>query len=156
MKSYVSRNTIALRKRVKKAHAKAKFAGVLYLLGTLALVAFACMPMLKIGGSPLSITNCFAMISGVSLGTISAVLYLLIVLTCVVNFFKCFRKLGWLSKRSERYVNGFNRNAGAMELMGKLFLFIKSLTALLGQSTLLGEIISLIPTTQKFHLIFLL
>ena len=121
MKSYVSRNTIALRKRVKKAHAKAKFAGVLYLLGTLALVAFACMPMLKIGGSPLSITNCFAMISGVSLGTISAVLYLLIVLTCVVNFFKCFRKLGWLSKRSERYVNGFNRNAGAMELMGKFF-----------------------------------
>ena len=58
---------------------------------------------------------------GLSVEMISAVLYLLVVLTCVVNFFKCFRKLGWLSKRSERYVNGFNRNAGAMELMGKYF-----------------------------------
>jgi hypothetical protein len=122
MKSYVSRNTIASRKRVKKAHSKARFAGVLYLLGTLAMVAFACMPMLKIGENPLSVTSCFAMFNGgLSVEMISAVLYLLVVLTCVVNFFKCFRKLGWLSKRSERYVNGFNRNAGAMELMGKYF-----------------------------------
>ena len=127
MKSYESRNAVALRKRVKKVHAKAKFVGVLYLLGALAMAVLACLPMLNIGGEDFGLTTAltaFLALFGPErdlLAGITSILYLIIFLTCIINFFKCFGKLGWLTKRSTRYVNGYNRNMRAMEMMGKYF-----------------------------------
>ena len=84
MKSFESRNTVALRKRVKKVHAKARFVGVLYLLGTLAIALLACLPMLKINEQELSVTtflpSIMALIQGDGelLPAITSILYLII------------------------------------------------------------------------------
>ncbi|MBQ8323455.1 MAG: hypothetical protein IJX91_05760 [Clostridia bacterium] len=127
MKAYETRNAVALRKRVKKVHSKAKLVGFLYLLGTLALAAFACLPMLGIGGTDLWVVNFwqpFLKILSADrdvLALIVAVLYAFVVLTGVINFFKALGKLGWLTKRASRYVNGYNRNMRAMDDMGKIF-----------------------------------
>ena len=127
MKGYESTKTTALRKRVRKVHRKAGFAGTLYLLGALALAVLAFLPTLNIGGEDLWVASFYLPVQdalgGVLdwIGVITAVLYLWILLVAVMNFFKCFSKLGWLTRRSSRYVNGYNRNMRAMEEMGKRF-----------------------------------
>ena len=127
MKAYESTNAVALRKRVRKVHTKAGFAGTLYLLGALALAVLAFLPTLHIGGEDLWVLTFYLPITEAFggaidwIGVITAALYLWILLAVVVNFFRCFSKLGWLTKRSSRYVNGYNRNMRAMEDMGKRF-----------------------------------
>ncbi len=127
MKAYESTKTAALRKRVRKVHRKAGFVGTLYLLGALALAVLAFLPMLQIGGEDLWAATFYAPVQDALGGTLdwigilTAVLYLWILLVVVINFFKCFSKLGWLTRRSSRYVNGYNRNMRAMEEMGKRF-----------------------------------
>ena len=127
MKAYESKNAVAIRKRVKKVHAKAKFVGVLYLLGALAMAALACFPMLNIGGEDLWVLTCWNPFATLFkpernlLAVLVSVLFLIAVLVCVINLFRCFSKLGWLTKRSFKYVNGYNRNMRAMDDMGKLF-----------------------------------
>lgn len=127
MKSYQSANALAIRKRVKKVHSKAGFVGTLYLLGAFAMAVFACLPMLTVDAVGLWVANFYTPLmavfseSVVWLDVIAALFYVLIVLIAVINFFKCFSKLGRLSKRSFRYVNGYNRNMQAMEDMGKRF-----------------------------------
>ena len=46
-----------LRRRVQMTRGKAKFAGMLYLLGALAMAAFACLAMFEIGGEKLWVVN---------------------------------------------------------------------------------------------------
>lgn len=127
MKAYESTRGSALRKRVKKVHAKAGFVGVIYLLGALALLAIACMPMLKIGGEKFWVVNFWKPLKYIFKperdwhAIIVAALYGLALLTALINLFRCLGKLGWLTKRSSRYVNGFNRNMRAMEKMGQVF-----------------------------------
>ena len=127
MKAYESTRGSALRKRVKKVHAKAKFVGVMYLLGALALAALACMPMLKFGGEDFWVLNFWKPFKDLFgdgrswHALIVSGLYGLALLTALINIFRCMGKLGWLTKRSSRYVNGFNRNMRAMEKMGKVF-----------------------------------
>ncbi len=127
MKSYQSANALAIRKKVKKAHSKAGFVGTLYLLGALAMAVFACLPILTVDSAELWVANFFTPFTTIFTDTvvwldvIAALFYALIVLIAVINFFKCFSKLGRLSKRSSRYVNGYNRNMQAMEDMGKRF-----------------------------------
>lgn len=127
MKAYESTNAVALRKRVRKVHSKAGFAGTLYLLGALALAVLAFLPALNIGGEDLWVLTFYLPVQDALGGTIdwidviTAALYLWILLVVVINFFRCFSKLGWLTRRSSRYVNGYNRNMRAMEDMGKRF-----------------------------------
>ncbi len=127
MKAYESANAVALRKRVRKVHSKARFTGVLYLLGALALMALAFLPMITIDGTEFGVQTFWKPFIGLTegafdwAGIIVGVLYAILLLKVVINFFKCFSKLGWLSKRSSRYVNGYNRNARAMSEMGKRF-----------------------------------
>ncbi len=127
MKAYETRNAVALRKRVKKVHSKAKFVGMLYLLGALAMAAFACLPTLNIGGTELWVLNFWQPFKNILsaerdiLAIAVAVLYAFVLLTGVINFFKSLGKLSWLTKRTSRYVNGYNRNMRAMDDMGKIF-----------------------------------
>lgn len=127
MKGYESTNAVALRKRVRKVHSKARLAGTLYLLGALALAVLAFLPALNIGGEELWALTFYLPVQDALGGTldwiglITAALYLWILLVAVINFFKCFSKLGWLTRRSSRYVNGYNRNMRAMDDMGKRF-----------------------------------
>ncbi len=127
MKAYESANAVALRKRVRKVHSKARWAGVLYLLGALALMALAFFPMITIDGTEFGVQTFWQPFIDLASGTfawvgiIVGVLYAILLLKVVINFFRCFSKLGWLSKRSSRYVNGYNRNARAMSEMGKRF-----------------------------------
>ncbi|MBO5239846.1 MAG: hypothetical protein J6B56_00300 [Clostridia bacterium] len=127
MKTYESTNAAALRKRVRKVHSKAGFAGTLYLLGALALAVLAFLPALNIGGEDLWVLTFYAPLQDALggelnwIGLITAALYLWVLLVVVINFFRCFSKLGWLTRRSSRYVNGYNRNMRAMEDMGKRF-----------------------------------
>lgn len=114
--------------RVRKAHEKANFVGILYLLGALAMVGLVCMPSLVINGGKLWIAEFWKPFKDVFnsatrsyYAILISVLYFFIVLTAVVNFFKCFSHVTWLSKRSLKYVNGYNLNAEAMEEIGKCF-----------------------------------
>lgn len=114
--------------RVRKAHSAAKFVGVLYLLGALAMVAFACLPVFAISGENLWITNFWKPFKNVFNSAtrsyydmLICILYVFIPLTALINFFKCFSHVSWLSKKSSKYVNGYNLNMEAMDEIGKCF-----------------------------------
>lgn len=127
MKGYQTRNSLTLRKRVKKAHAKAKFAGFLYLLGTLAMVAFACLPTLNLGGKDLWVLDFWKPFLNILkperdiFAIIVAVLYGFVVLTGVINFLKCLGKTRTLFKGISKKQSAYNRNVYAMEEMGGIF-----------------------------------
>ena len=125
MKAYQTRNAAALRKRVRKAHSKAKFAGVLYLLGSLALLALACMPMLAIGDTQLWVGTFLQAFKGGDnrdlIAIITSVFYILLLITCLFNFLSCLGRLRSLRRKGTRYVNGYNKNMKAMEHMAKRF-----------------------------------
>ena len=44
-------------KRVKRVHSKAKFVGLLYFLGTLALAVLSCLPTITLGDGKLWVVN---------------------------------------------------------------------------------------------------
>ena len=132
MKAYESASAVAARKRVKKVHAKARFVGVLYTLGALALLVFTFLPILAHStpimdtvtlGFDVYVSKAIGFLKGgASLAEfIVGVLYIILLLTTFFNFFRCLFKLGWLSNRSSRYVNGYNKNMRAMEQMGERF-----------------------------------
>ena len=127
MKAYQTRNGAALRKRVRKAHSKAKFAGFLYLLGALACMVLACLPMLKIDGTDLWVVNFWKPFLGIFganrdlLAIATSALYAIILLTCLINLLSSLGKLRWLTRNGTRYVNAYNKNMRAMDDMGKLF-----------------------------------
>ena len=147
MQNYKSKT---MQKRVKKTHSKAKFAGVFYMLGALALAVLAFFPILVIGGKELWVGNFFEPFMTITadtkdwFGIIVASLYSILLLTVVINFFKCLANMSWLTKRSSRYVNGYNRNVRAMDKIGKSF--SSSFAALI---ILLLEIYVLHPTTTE-------
>lgn len=91
------------------------------------MLVFTFLPIVKINGADLTLASSFNGLTGALSGEmdllkiVTSLLFIILFLTCIINFFKCFGKLGWLSKRSTRYVNGYNRNMRAMEKMGKLF-----------------------------------
>ena len=140
MKRMPSKATL-LKKRVRKIQNRAKFVGILYLLGTIGLVAIAaCLPLLT--GTCITdgvtmpvltfyqpIVNLFA--KGAEAFTsltaaqitelIVVVLFGAMLLTMAINVIRSIGKLGWLFKRRASYSNGFNRNMYAMDDMAKRF-----------------------------------
>lgn len=127
MKEYMSKRKNSIDKRVRKIHRKAKAVGLLYLLGTVLLLATTMIfPVLKVGGVALGVTTFYQpltkLLSGGDLAAmIASAMYALLLLVLLVNFIKSLGKLGWLTKRSYRYKNGYNRNMRAMSDMGKAF-----------------------------------
>ena len=136
-----------LKKRVRAVQGKAKFAGLLYLLGTIALAAVAAL-VVFVRGAYISPTEgelmmfksvideaTFLVMGDGTVGGVKAVLqdaellmravvlliYAVMLLVAVINVFRCLGKLGWLFKRRASYSNGFNRNAYAMDDMSKRY-----------------------------------
>ncbi len=142
MKRMPSKATL-LKKRVRKIQNRAKFVGILYLLGTIALVAIAaCMPLLTgtcitaVDGVTMPVmtfyqpivnlfmsgTEAFASLTAAKITELIVVaLFGIMLLTMAINVLRSIGKLGWLFKRRASYSNGFNRNMYAMDDMAKRF-----------------------------------
>ena len=126
MRTYGS-NIHESRRKIKKAHAKAKFAGVLYFLGTLALAVLAFLPALNVkfaGKEGLSILTLFSIFSNFGenkLDILNAVLYLILLVIAIACLFKAFARLGRVLKKNYKNVNKCNRNVAAMERLGDTF-----------------------------------
>ena len=128
---------VQLRKRIKAVQKRAKFVGVLYLLGLLGLVALtAVMPLMEGAATALTVTAFFkpfkTIFSGGMAGLKSlpvadtfaafcALLYGIMLLAMVIDVLRSFGKLNWLFKRRASYSNGFNRNMYAMDDIAKRF-----------------------------------
>ncbi len=127
MKGYETKNASAWRKQVRKTHSNAKLAGVLYLLGSLAMAIFACLPMLSINGTALWAGNFYEPILKIfktKLGVrviATTILYAIVVIGGIVNFLRALKMIGPLTKNTLRYANNYNRNARAMEEIGERF-----------------------------------
>ena len=129
-----ARRLAALRKRITKVQGKAKFVGVLYLLATIAFLAFACLPVFTLDGTqegwlyvltfwkPFEVLqDLTALNAKTALAMMVSGTYILMVLVALINVFRAFSKLGWLFKKKPSKQNGHNRNAYAMEDLGKIF-----------------------------------
>ena len=121
------RHTLSLKKSIAKTRRRARRAGLLYLLGTIACVAFAIFPLL---GMPLVKSEQFDFTFDALLATFkgleytsvafwNAALFTLLVLATVINFFRALKKVNWLFKKKGSRVYGFNRPAYAMETIGE-------------------------------------
>lgn len=127
-----------MKKRVRAAQGKAKFVGFLYLLGAIALLAAACLPLLevkadgKVSDTPwqlsvLTFWQPFTKIDfkNINLGLFQTLtipgIYGILLFVLFVNVIRCFAKLKWLYKKKASRTYGFNRNAFAMEDMGRIF-----------------------------------
>lgn len=130
----------SLRKRIKAVQGRAKFVGIIYLLGALALLAAGVYFPILVGtcisdGAFLPVLTCYQPLVAFVGGDIKANLadqemvlnvavslfYIFMVLALVFNALRSIAKLGWLFKRRASYTNGFNRNMYAMDDMGKRF-----------------------------------
>ncbi|MBQ8291511.1 MAG: hypothetical protein IJX88_03250 [Clostridia bacterium] len=142
MRRIDSRATL-LKRRVKVVQNRAKVAGMIYLLGLLALAALAfCTPFMtgtavtKSGSTALPVLtfykplvalfkNGLAGLKTLSLeqifNAVTAVLFLAILLTVAIDLLRGFGKLDWLFKRRASYNNGFNRNMYAMDDLADRF-----------------------------------
>lgn len=128
---------VQLRKRIKSVQNRAKFVGILYLLGLLALAALtACMPLMDGAAATLTVTKFFtplkdlfsngiAGLKSLSVAQMTAafvaLLYALLLVGILFDVLRSFGKLGWLFKRRASYSNGFNRNMYAMDDIAKRF-----------------------------------
>lgn len=122
---------VSMKKRIYKAQTTAKRVGVLYLLAILALAVLACLPhfatadgAFKDGVSLVGIIAFFKAFTGFAeneLSVIVAGLVALMLLILLVNALRGVCKLRWLFKRKASRLYGLNRNAYAMDDLGKIF-----------------------------------
>ncbi len=136
---------LLMKKRVKQVQGSAKFAGILYLLGSILLLGAAavlrifngnCLAPAEAGQfSPVVLSfyqplvdllqggkEALTAISAAQIIDLAVVLvFAIMLLIMFVNVIRSLSKLGWLFKRRASYVNGFNRNAYAMDDMAKEF-----------------------------------
>lgn len=131
-----------LAKRVKKVQGNAKFAGMLYFLGALAMAAIvAVLPVLTgtvLGDAMLPVLAFYQPIvdlfaGGDIMGNLKALtaegwanvlvslFYGIMLLVVVINLLKTFGQFGWLFKKKASYTYGFNRNAYAMDKLADIF-----------------------------------
>ncbi len=121
-----------IRKRIARNRRRAKLAGLLYLLGVLALAAAVCLPFLTHDLAPIGILAFYeaflpANLKGVMqdqtklVVLINCVLYGLTLLVALINVLRSLGKLRWLFKKRGSKAYGFNRNVYAMEDIGSYF-----------------------------------
>ena len=126
---------VSLKKRIQKAHSNAKFAGFLYSLGSIVLLAVLFLPLIAVaqsGGpweiSALTFFNPFlALDLGLNYATLKnlpvAIVFLAMLLTALINMIKCFVQGKDLNKKNPTTLNGYNRPYFAMIAMGKTYSF---------------------------------
>lgn len=123
---------VSLKKRVSATHAKAEFVGFLYLIATVFLAVMSFFPLIygtSVGA--MNVTNfwkpliALKNIDGSGLPVLFnagvSIIYVVLLLTVVINVFRSLSCLGLLFKKKASRVSGFNRNEMAMEKMGKIF-----------------------------------
>lgn len=126
------KKAVSVKKRIAKTHSKAEFVGILYLIATVFLAVMAFLPLVygtSVGSmwvknfwKPfLELKNIKTSEAPVILNAFVALVYALLLLTVVINVLKSLSRLGRLFKKKASRLNGFNRNAIAMEEMGKIF-----------------------------------
>lgn len=135
----ISSKPALLKHRVRVIHRRAKFAGTLYFLGTVALAALVALATL-LDGTVLAATGSLLNMPATSFykpvtdllkespmttdgicNALVAVLYGILLLVAVINVLRALSKLNWLFKRKASYTNGFNRNMYAMDDLAKCF-----------------------------------
>ncbi len=134
-------NNTYLKRRINAVHSRAKFAGVFYLLGTLALSAVIvlttlvdntclgtaafptfAMPVLTFYQPFITLfANLQSLSAEILIDATVAALYAILLLVLLCNILGSFAKLRWLFKRRASYIHGFNRNMYAMDAIGKRF-----------------------------------
>lgn len=122
---------VYMKQRIAKSQNRAKTVGFLYLLATLAITAVACLPILSFStlSTKLGVMEFWKIFKGFSMDALKADvpsflvagLYGLLLLGLLINVFRVLKKLGWLCKKKASRLYGFNRNAYAMDDMGKIF-----------------------------------
>ena len=124
--------TVALKRRVSSVHAKAEAVGIFYLIATVLIAAAAFLPILygtSVGDMWVAnfwkafpdLVNIKTSAVAVLLNAGGAGLYALLLLTAVINVLRSLSRLSRLFKTKASRVNGYNRNAMAMEEMGKIY-----------------------------------
>lgn len=128
-----------LKRRIRQVQGRAKIAGLIYLMGTIALLVCAacilgavgtCLSAEKAGGIVFPIKSFYQPLVDVFSGKVAwsaqsitdcIVVGLYACMLCVIIYYLCksFAKLNWLFKRRASYINGFNRNMYAMDAMAK-------------------------------------
>ena len=120
--------TSVIGKRVKKAQSKAKSAGFFYLVGTIALlITVVLFPIYSINGVPFTITNFYQPLTTIIGGKfnyaelVASISYVIMLLVLLANALKSLAKFGEAAKRNDRNPKRYNKNARAMDKMGKAF-----------------------------------
>ena len=122
---------VYMKQRIAKSQSRAKTVGFLYLLATLAITALACLPLITFSSLSveLGVLDFWKTFKGFSVAAFQsnvptflvAGLYALLLVGLLVNVLRAFKKLGWLCKKKASRLYGFNRNAYAMDDLGKIY-----------------------------------
>lgn len=140
MKRNRNRNVLSqrgayLKKSIAGTRCRAKFVGLLYLVGIIALAAVAAlMPLFDLTKQTLAPIGVFAFwqqflpanLANMTtaegmIKLINAALYGLMLVGVVINALRGLGKLAWLFKKKASKTYGFNRNVYAMEDLGNIF-----------------------------------
>ena len=134
-------NNTYVKKRINAIHSRAKFVGVFYLFGILALAAVlvmatlvdnTCLGTAVFPAFALPVTtfyqpfvtlfsNLESLTVDILIDVAVATLYGILLLVLLCNILGSLSKLNWLFKRRASYINGFNRNMYAMDAIAKKF-----------------------------------
>ncbi len=113
------------KKRLKANRSRAIFVGLLYLIGSIALAALACLSLLEHADAPGGVMEFYKVFTEgeftLNVKTVNAILYATMLLGIIVNVIRSFAKLGKLFKKTATAEEGFNRNVHAMEKLGNIF-----------------------------------
>lgn len=122
---------VYMKQRIAKSQSRAKTVGFLYLLATLAITALACLPLITFSSLSveLGVLDFWKTFKGFSVAAFQsnvptflvAGLYALLLVGLLANVLRAFKKLGWLCKKKASRLYGFNRNAYAMDDLGKIY-----------------------------------
>ena len=119
---------VYIKKRISKAQGQAKCIGLLYLLGIIGIAALACLPLITVESVGLGVMEFWKPFTLLESGIfpnliplLIAVTYGVMLLVLLINIIRGFSKLGWLFKKKASKLYGFNRNAYAMDDLGKIF-----------------------------------
>ncbi len=120
-----------IRQRISKVRHRAQRVGLLYLLGTFVLTALAALSFMSValpeGERSLGVLGLLSDLKLIKSGVITQQwwtafgLYVVSLLVLLIASIRMLVKLNWLFKRTASRVYGVNRNAYAMEDMGKIF-----------------------------------
>ena len=133
-KNVLSQRGAYLKRSIAGTRSRAKFVGLLYLLGIIALAGAACLPLFDLAKQTLAPIGVFEFwkqfmpANFANLTTVEnivkfvcAALYGLMLLGVVINVLRGLGRLNWLFKKKASKTYGFNRNVYAMEDLGNIF-----------------------------------